>query len=44
MKIAQHILWIDSIVAAFPGLIVLLIAQWLSQLYHLRRLLFSWVV
>lgn len=37
MKIAQHILWIDSIVVAFPGLIVLLIAQWLSQLYHLPK-------
>ncbi len=37
MKIANHILWIDCTAAAFAGLIVLLAAQWLSQLYHLPK-------
>lgn len=37
MKIAKHILWIDCSAAAFAGLIVLLAAQCLSQLYHLPK-------
>lgn len=35
MDIQKNILWIDCTAAAFAGLIVLLAAQWLSQLYHL---------
>jgi len=37
MNIAKHILWIDCTAAAFVGVIVLLAAQWLSQLYYLPQ-------
>lgn len=37
MKIAKQILWVDCTAAASAGLIVLLVAQWLSQLYHLPK-------
>ena len=37
MNIQKNILWVDCTAAAFAGLIVLLAAQWLSQLYHLPK-------
>ncbi|EOR09575.1 hypothetical protein [Acinetobacter genomosp. 15BJ] len=43
MKIAKHILWIDCTAATFAGLIVLLAAQWLSQLYHLPKAIIVFV-
>ncbi len=37
MMIQKNILWVDCCAAVSAGLIVLLAAQWLSQMYHLPK-------
>ena len=37
MNIIKNILWIDCGAAALAGVVVLLVAQWLSPLYHLPQ-------
>ena len=37
MMIQKNILWVDCCAAVSAGLIVLLAAQWLSQMYHLSK-------
>lgn len=37
MIIQKNILWVDCCAAVSAGLIVLLAAQWLSQIYHLPK-------
>lgn len=37
MNIIKNILWVDCGAAALAGMIVLIVAQWLSPLYHLPK-------
>ncbi|MCU4398644.1 hypothetical protein [Acinetobacter junii] len=37
MMIQKNILWVDCCTVVSAGLIVLLAAQWLSQMYHLSK-------